>query len=199
MPQGSILGPLFFLIYINDLTDGISSIVKLFADDTSLFSVVQNKNNSASQLNNVLDKVSDWAYTWKMSFNPDPSKQAQEVIFSRKCTKEDHPPIYFNDIPVTQTTVQKHIGLYLDEKLNYNTHIKEKLSKVYKGIGLLRNFFNKLSRQALVTIYKAFIRPHLDYGDIVYDKPNNETFINKIEKVQYDATLAITGTIRGTS
>ena len=134
-----------------------------------------------------------------MSFNPDPSKQAQEVIFSRKCTKEDHPPIYFNDIPVTQTTVQKHIGLCLDEKLNYNTHIKEKLSKVYKGIGLLRNFFNKLSRQALVTMYKAFIRPHLDYGDIVYDKPNNETFINKIEKVQYDATLAITGTIRGTS
>ena len=144
VPQGSILGPLFFLIYINDLTDGISSIVKLFADDTSLFSVVQNKNNSASQLNNDnSNKVSDWAYTWKMSFNPDPSKQAQEVIFSRKCTKEDHPPIYFNDIPVTQTTVQKHIGLYLDEKLNYNTHIKEKLSKVYKGIGLLRNLSNK--------------------------------------------------------
>ena len=78
------------MIYIIDLTDGISSIVKLFADDTSLFSIVQNKNNSASQLNNDLDKVSDWAYTWKMSFNPDLSKQAQEVIFSRKCTKEDH-------------------------------------------------------------------------------------------------------------
>ena len=63
MPQGSILGPLFFLIYINDLTDGISSIVKLFADDTSVFSVVQNNNSSESQLNNDLDKVSDWAYT----------------------------------------------------------------------------------------------------------------------------------------
>ena len=63
MPQGSILGPLFFLIYINDLSDGISSIVKLFADDTSVFSVVQNNNSSESQLNNDLDKVSDWAYT----------------------------------------------------------------------------------------------------------------------------------------
>ena len=134
-----------------------------------------------------------------MSFNPDPSKQGQEVIFSRKCTKEDHPPIYFNDIPVTQTTVQKQIGLYLDEKLIYNTHIKEKFSKVYKGIGLLRNLPNKLPRKALVTIYKAFIRPPFDYGDIVYGKPNNETFINKIEKAQYDAALAITGTIRGTS
>ena len=80
-----------------------------------------------------------------MSFNQDPSKQAQ-VIFSRKCTKEDHLPIYFNDIPVTKNTVQKHIGLYLDEKLNYNTHIKEKLSKVYKDIELLRNLSNKLPR-----------------------------------------------------
>ena len=154
MPQGSILGLLFFLIYINDLSGGTSSTVKLFADVRSLFSVVQNKNNSASQLNNDLNKVSDWAYAWKMSFNLDPSKQAQEVTFSRKCTKEDHPSIYFNDIPVTQTTVQKHIGMYLDEKLNYNTHIKEKLSKVYKGIRLLRNLFNKLPRQA-IGIYKA--------------------------------------------
>ena len=89
--------------------------------------------------------------------------------------------------------------MYLDEKLNYNTHIKEKLSKVYKGIGLLRNLSNKLPRQAFVTVYKAFIRPHLDYGDIVFGKPNNDTFINKIEKAQYDAALTITGAIRGTS
>ena len=81
VPHGSILGSLFFLIHINDLTDGNTSIAKLFADDTSLFSVVQNKNNSASQLNNDLNKVSDWTYTWKMSFHPDRSKQAQEVIF----------------------------------------------------------------------------------------------------------------------
>ena len=60
MPPGSILGSLFFLIYINDLTDGTSSIAKLFVDDTSLFSVVQNKNDLASQLKNDLNKVSDW-------------------------------------------------------------------------------------------------------------------------------------------
>ena len=89
--------------------------------------------------------------------------------------------------------------MYLGEKLNYNTHIREKLRNVYKGIGLLRNISNKLPRQALVTIYKAIIRPHLDYGDIVYDKPDNEIFINKIEKAQYDAALAITRAIRGTS
>ena len=81
-----------------------------------------------------------------MYFKPDPSKEAQEVIFSRKCSKEDHPPIYFNDIRVTQTTIQKHIGLYLDENVKFNIHIKEKLSKVYKGTGLLRNLSNKLPR-----------------------------------------------------
>ena len=78
----------------------------------------------------------------EMSVNRDPSKQSGEVIFSRKCTKEDHPPIYFNDIPVTQNTVQKHTGLYLDEKLNYNTHIKEKFSRVYKGIGHKGSCYN---------------------------------------------------------
>ena len=61
------------------------------------------------------------------------------------------------------------------------------------------NCSNKLPRKPLVTICKTFIRPHLDYGDIVYDEPNNETFINNIEKAQYDAALAITSAIRGTS
>ena len=68
VPQGSILGP---LIYINDLSDGLKSNLKLFADDTSLFSVVKNKEQSVSDLTNDLDMISKWAYNWKMSFNPD--------------------------------------------------------------------------------------------------------------------------------
>ena len=82
--QDFILGPLLFLIYINDLSDDLSTTVKLFADDTSLFSILQNVNTSASHLNSDLSKISNCAFQWKMSFNSDPSKQAQEVIFSRK-------------------------------------------------------------------------------------------------------------------
>ena len=80
VPQGSILGPLLFLIYINDLPDELKSNAKLFADDTSLFSIVKDKNESANILSNDLAQISKWAYNWKMLFNPDPSKPAQEVI-----------------------------------------------------------------------------------------------------------------------
>ena len=82
VPQGSILGPLLLLIYINDLPDGLSSNCKLFADDTSLFSVVHDATISSSELNSDLANISEWAFKWKMNFNPDRSKPAQDVIFS---------------------------------------------------------------------------------------------------------------------
>ena len=82
VPQGSNLGPVLFLIYINDLSEGITSNVKLFADDKSIFSTVYNINISTFNLNSDPQKVSEWAFKWEMSFNPDPTKRAQEVIFS---------------------------------------------------------------------------------------------------------------------
>ena len=199
VPQGSILGPLFFLIYINDLPDGLITNAKLFADDTSLFSTVFNSNNSASDLNHDLEKISSWAFQWKMSFNPDPSKQAQEVIFSRKLIKPIHSPLFFNNEEVIKSTHQKHLGIILDEKLNLFDHVSSMISKANKGIGIIRKLHSFLPRSALITIYKSFVRSHLDYGDILYDQPTNESFTRKIESVQYNAALAITGAIRGTS
>ena len=84
VPHGSVLGPLFFLIYINDMSKNLSSNTKLFADDTSTFCTVKNVNLSTDQLNSNLEKISNWTHHWKMSFNPDPKKQAQEVIFLEK-------------------------------------------------------------------------------------------------------------------
>ena len=84
VPQGSILGPLLFLVYINDLTENLHSNPKLFADDTSLFSIVADEALSNSYLNDDLKKINDWAYKWKMSFNLDSTKPAHEVVFSRK-------------------------------------------------------------------------------------------------------------------
>ena len=81
--EGSVLGPLLFLIHINDLPDGLNSICKTFADETSLFSEVFNMNESTNYLNTDLEKISQWAYQWKIQFNPDRNKQANEVIFSQ--------------------------------------------------------------------------------------------------------------------
>ena len=107
VPQGSILGPLLFLIYVNNLSKDLSS-VKLFADDTSIFSTVQDIKHSTDQLNRDLDLISNWARQWKMLFNPDPQKQVQEVIFSRKTIKAPHLSVVFNNVPVVQSSCQKH-------------------------------------------------------------------------------------------
>ena len=137
MPQGSILGPLFFLAYINDLALGLKCNVKLFADDTSSFTVVEDPNTAASDMNHDLDLISQWARAWRMSFNPDPQKQAVELTFSRKKTEIDHPVILFNNIPVKTVSEHKHLGIILDSKLSFSAHIKSAISKTRKGIGLL--------------------------------------------------------------
>ena len=134
------------------------------------------------------------------SFNPLMSfKQAQEVIFSQKASRVDHFVVTFNNSPVAQTARQKHLGLYLDKKPNFSHHTKEKISKACKGIAVIRKLYYVLPRHLLLTIYKSFIRTHLDYVDIIYDQPNNQAFSNKLEPVQYNAALAINGAILGTS
>ena len=158
----------FFLIYISDLFDGITSNQKLFADDTSLFSVVQHINSTANDLNRDLMKISDWAFQWKMRFNADLQKQAQEVIFSRKINKIDS-SLYFNDNLVKSSLTHKHLGMILDTKLDFSLHLRNVQKKVNKTIGLLRKLQDALPRVSLITIFKSFIRPHLDYGDIIYD------------------------------
>ena len=173
--------------------------VKLFADDTSLFSVVHDVNTSSTNLNNDLRKISDWTIQWKMSFNPDPSKQAQEVIFSRKCQNPNHDSIHYNHNLVNQVPSQKHLRVHLVAKLNFEKHLDNIMITVAKTIGLQRKLPAVLRHPSLVTIYKAFIRPHLDYGDIIYDQAYNESFHQKLESKQYKAALAITGAIRGTS
>ena len=121
-----------------------------------------------------------------MSFNPDLNKQAQEVIFAIRMTKSSHPQVFFNDMPVSHVSFQKHLGIYLDEKLNFNNHIKEKMAKAMTRTGVIKRLSKMLPQHSLLTIYKSFVRPQLDYGDIFYDQPNNKSFCQKIETVQYN-------------
>ena len=198
-PQGSILGPLLFSIYINDLTEGLTSNAKLFADGASLFSVVHDIKASASDLNKDLEIKNNWAFQWNMSFNLDPTKQAHEVIFSPKAKEMYHSLLVFNNVSVSQLSSQKHLGVILDSKLIFDEHLKMVSLKISKTLGLLWKLQNLLPRSALIRIYKAFVKPYLDHGDILYDQTYNMFFHHKLESIQYNACLAITGAIRGTS
>ena len=135
-----------------------------------------------------------------MLFNPDPNKQAVEILFSKKQhEKDNYPPLNFNGDNVQTAISQKHLGLVLDSKLDFNEHINNKINKCNKIIGIMKKLSLFLSRKTLLTIYKSFVRPNLDYADIIYDKPFNESFKTKIEMIQYRAALVITGAIKGTS
>ena len=134
----------------------IFSDPKLFADDTPLISVVQDITLSAKNLNDDLKKINKWAFQWKMSFNSDPNKQAQQVIFSRKPNKPNHPSLDFNNTVVIQSN-HKHLRMVLDTKLDFQEHVKDKLSKISKTSRLLKKSQKILTRDPLLTIYKSFI------------------------------------------
>ena len=134
-----------------------------------------------------------------MSFNPDPSKKIHEVIFSRKIKKPFYLDLYFNQSKVVQISSQKHLGLFLYEKLNFDIQLKTIIDKTTKSISVLRKLSFHVPRHSLITIYKSFIRSQLEYADVVYDQPFNESFSNKLENLQYNAALAITGAVRCSS
>ena len=121
--QGSAIGPLGFLVHTNDVVDNICSDAKLFADDTSLFTVVDDEYVATEQLNRDFKIIADWACQWKMQLNPDITKQAIQVIFSQNRDKPIHPPIQFNESKVVIKPEQKHLGMILDSSLNFQSHV----------------------------------------------------------------------------
>ena len=110
----------------------------MFADDTSLFSVVNDTQTSANDLNKDLEITNNWTFQWKMNFNPEPAKQAHELIFSRKAKEIYHPPLVFNNTSVSQSSSQKYLGVILDSKLIFDEHLKIVSLKISKTVGPLR-------------------------------------------------------------
>ena len=105
----------------------------------------------------------------------------------------------FNNDQVNKTTSQKHLGIILDESLSYEEHLKAISAKTNKTIYLLRKLQNLLPRPALITLYKSFIRLYLDYNDTIYEQAFNSSSHEKLQSIQYNASLVIIGAIRGTS
>ena len=112
---------------------------------------------------NIFNKlISKWAFNWKMRFNPDPHKPAQEVLFSKKKKVSIHAAISLNNIQVEKASYQKHLGLFLDEKLTFKHHIGNIFCKVNKGIAVTKILRHVLPRKSLLTIYKVFLLRLID-------------------------------------
>ena len=184
------MGSLLFLVYINDLPNELKYSAKLFAYRNSLFTIVKDKNESAN--------ISKWAYNWKMLFNPDPSKPAQKMLFSRKKKIQIYPTISLNNIQVERASHDKHLSILIVEKLNFKQHINSTILKIKKGISVIKKLRHSLPQKFLILICESFLRPLIHYGDIIYDQHENEPFCEKLELGQYKITLAITGAIQGT-
>ena len=153
------------------MVDNLSSEAKLFADDTSLFSVVYDESVMAKQLNKDLETISNWAHQWKMQFNPNKNKQAVQVIFSHKSPKPPHPPLYFNQAEVPVVKQHEHLRMILDSKIDFFAHVIEVIVKARRGIGMIHYRTKYVSKDVCDQIYKLYVRSHLDYGDIIYHDP----------------------------
>ena len=175
VPQGSVLGPLLFLVFINDLPEHLICNPKLFADDVSLNAIMYDEKYSTENIEHDLKLIHDWFVKWKMLFNPDITKPAEEVLFTNRSTST-YCPIAFDGIAIEPVSDHKHLGLILHSKLTFNKHIDEKISIANRRVGVIRRLYHYLPRKSMIQIYKSFIRPHLDYCDIIYHKPLHDIF-----------------------
>ena len=194
VPQGSRLGPLLFIIYMNDIEEGIESDILIFADDTSLMASGTDPAETVAQLNRDLVKISIWAKKWKVLFN---AKKSKDIIFSNKCLNNS-PPLIFNDTFIERVNTHKHLGLYLTSSLDWNVQIKEVCLKANRKLSVLRSV-KILSRQTLDLLYKLTVRSVIDYALPVYYKTLKQTELARLENLQYRAAKIVTGTLHFTS
>ena len=143
----------FRTAFISYLYNFLISICKIFADDTSIFSNVFDKHSSQNILNNDLSIVSEWSFQWKMQFNSDLNKQANEVYFSRKSNAGVYLPVDLNNGLVQLCESHKHLGIVLDKHLNFHEHIAKKIKICNNLIGTMKHLSFHLPRKSLLIIY----------------------------------------------
>ena len=200
VPQGSVLGPLLFLIYINDLPDNLLAKTFLYADDTAIFlPFPKNDLNQSMFLQNDLNILNNWACTWRMNFK---AEKSVDLIFSS--SPNNHSiidPLWelsLNGQIIPHKTSHKHLGVILDNRLSFNLHCRELANKVQKLINPLRYLSKFMNSSHLLTIYNSFIQPHFDYADIIYHSANS-LHLQTLEKLQYHAALSISGATKGSN
>ena len=157
---------MLFLLYINDIVTDIGLNIRLFADDTSLYMIVDSPNTAAEIINSDLLKISNWARAWLVDFN---AAKNEALLLSRKINRPLHPPLYMHNQQINEVQYHKHLGVYLTQDCSWHKHIDCIKENAWTRINLMRKLKYDLDRKALEVIYISFIRPVLEYADVLWD------------------------------
>ena len=185
VPQGTVLAPLLFLCFINDLPNGIMSKIKLYADDVLLYNTIHSQED-CHNLQQDLNLLKEWATKWKMSFN------LQKCEFLRITNKKYL--IFFqyliqNEI-IREVTYAKYLGVTIDQNLKWSEHVKQISNKANGVHGFLRHNLYSCPMSTKINCYKALVKPVLDYAATVWS-PYTQKDINMVEQVQRRAARFI--------
>ena len=191
VPQGSVLGPLLFLIYVNDITENLVSMPRLFADDTSLACTTANISDLEGILNHDLNVIANWSKQWLVKFNPSKT----EVIYFGHGRS---PSLLFENSTLTPVNTHKHLGITLSNNYKWTDHVNNILTTSSKLLGIMRRIKFTVSRKALNQIYISYLRPILEYASPVWDNCTQNDK-DKLERVQLEAARIVTGTTRSIS
>jgi len=193
VPQGSVLGPLLFLIYINDMPDGLESNLSLFADDNLLYMTSDSHENNAIILNRDIAKILRWANQWLVTFNPDKT-HGMLISFT---DEQPQYPIFMHERQLDNVTNSLHLGVTFQHNLKWDNHIDNICIKAHKRLDLLNTLCFKLSRRTLEILYNSYVRSILEYVDIILCNTTQDN-MDKINKVHKRAGKIVSGAIRGT-
>ena len=183
IPQGSVLGPMLFVIYINDLPDSIKTYVKIFADDTKIFNVIQTSED-ATILQEDIERLVDWSEKWQLPFNMDKSKI---IHYGRQ--NPEH--VYrIRNLTIETDTIEKDLGITFDKDLKFSKHIAAIVRKANSRLGIIKRNFSIRNKETVLPLYKSLIRPILEYGSSIWS-PILRTDLIEVEKVQKRATKLI--------
>ena len=188
IPQGSVLGPILFVIYINDLPREVSSSTLLFADDTKIYRWIKSIHDSL-HLQNDLDRLVEWSKKWLLEFN----ESKCHVLSLGKVENIIHAHNYkMNGVKLEHVFEEKDLGITVDSELRFGEHITAKVKKANSMAGVIRRSFSYLDPAQFKTLYVAFVRPHLEYGNSIWS-PYLRKYVNAVEQVQVRATKSVDG------
>jgi hypothetical protein len=186
IPQGSVLGPLLFVIYINELPKIVKSTTYLFADDTKIFRSI-NSPEDTKILQEDLDKLQEWSNTWLLKFHPNKCKR---MTIGRQTENTKFTYILDQGSTIHQlenVDHEKDIGVIIDANVEFDKHINAKINKANSMFSIIRRSFQFLSPQNFIPLYKSLVRSHLDYASSVWN-PYKQKHIDALENVQRRAT-----------